>query len=152
MDQGGLSRRTEKASANLMNGHRRSWTVARKRTLDIDKFQETLIEERDRLRQELKRIEDKTAGRDRLHAEQAGQDFDEPGGDAATETVDRAQSMAVGASLREQLDEVNAALAKIEDGTYGICDNCGKQITKKRLRVLPWATLCKNCRAGLSGT
>jgi len=125
--------------------------VARERKLDVAKFQEILIEERDRLRSELKRIDDKAAGRDRLHSQQAGQDFDEPGGDAATETVERAQSMAVGASLREQLDEVTAALGKIENGTYGICDNCGKQITKKRLSVLPWATLCKECRSGLSG-
>ncbi len=125
--------------------------MARKRTLDLEKYREILIEERDRLQAELKRIEDKAAGRDRLHSEQAGQDFDEPGGDAAIETVERAQAMAVGASLREQFDEVNAALAKIENGTYGICDSCGKQITKKRLEVLPWATLCKECRSGLSG-
>jgi RNA polymerase-binding transcription factor DksA len=124
--------------------------VARKRSLDVEKYEEILVEERDRLRTELKRIEDKAAGRDRLHSDQAGQDFDEPGGDAATETVERAQSMAVGASLREQLEEVLAALEKIENGTYGICDACGKPITKKRLSVLPWATLCKECRANLS--
>ncbi|MGD9496728.1 MAG: TraR/DksA family transcriptional regulator [Armatimonadota bacterium] len=125
--------------------------MARERKLDVEKFREILVEERDRLRSELKRIEDRAAGRDRLHSEQAGQDFDEPGGDAASETIERAQSMAVGASLREQLDEVNAALGKIENGTYGICDSCGKPITKKRLSVLPWATLCKECRSGLSG-
>lgn len=125
--------------------------MARERKLDVAKFEEILVEERDRLRAELKRIEDKAAGRDRLHSEQAGQDFDEPGGDAATETVERAQSMAVGASLREQLEEVLAALEKIAKGTYGICDACGKPITKKRLSVLPWATLCKECRSGLSG-
>ncbi|NLO04606.1 MAG: hypothetical protein GX131_02130 [candidate division WS1 bacterium] len=124
--------------------------MARKRSLDVEKYEEILVEERDRLRTELKRIEDKAAGRDRLHSDQAGQDFDEPGGDAATETVERAQSMAVGASLREQLEEVLAALEKIENGTYGICDACGKPITKKRLSVLPWATLCKECRANLS--
>ncbi len=125
--------------------------MARKRKLDIETYEEILTEERDRLATDLKRIEDRAAGRDRLHSVQAGQDFDEPGGDAATETVERAQSMAVGASLREQLEEVNAALEKIEEGTYGICDSCGKQITKKRLGVLPWATLCKECRSGLSG-
>ncbi len=124
--------------------------MAPKRKLDIEKYKNELIEERDRLRDELKSIEDKAARRDRLHSDQAGQDFDEPGGDAASETVERAQALAVGASLREQLQEVNAALAKIEDGTYGICDSCDKPITKKRLKVLPWATLCKECRAGLS--
>jgi len=125
--------------------------VARKRKLDIKKYKQLLEDERNRLQTELKRIEDRAAGRDRLHAEPVGQDFDEPGGDAASETVERAQSMAVGASLREMLNEVTAALAKIENGTYGVCDNCGKNITKKRLEALPWATLCKECRAGLSG-
>jgi len=125
--------------------------LARTRKLDVDKYKDILVEERDRLQAELKRIEDRAAGRDRLHSEQAGQDFDEPGGDAATETVERAQSMAVGASLREQLEEVTAALRKVEEGTYGVCDSCGKPITKKRLAVLPWATLCKECRSGLSG-
>jgi len=125
--------------------------LARKRKLDIDKFKATLIEERERLRKDLKRIEDRAAGRDRFQAEPVGQDFDEPGGDAASETVERAQSMALGANLRELYEEVNAALDKIEKETYGVCDSCGKEITKKRLNALPWATLCKECRSGLSG-
>ena len=126
--------------------------VARKRKLDVKKYKQVLEDERDRLRTELKRIEDRAAGRDRLHAQTAGQDFDEPGGDAASETVERAQSMAVGASLRELLEQVTSALEKVENGTYGVCDECGKNITKKRLEALPWATLCKECRAGLSGS
>lgn len=125
--------------------------MGRKRKLDVKKYKQLLEEERDRLRTELKRIEDRAAGRDRLHAQPVGQDFDEPGGDAASETVERAQSMAVGASLRELLDEVTAALGKMDNGTYGVCDSCGKDITKKRLEALPWATLCKQCRASLSG-
>lgn len=125
--------------------------MARKRKLDVDKYSKLLEEERDRLGVELKRIDDRAAGRDRLHSEPVGQDFDEPGGDAASETVERAHSMAVGASLRDLLEEVNAALEKVENGTYGVCDNCGKDITKKRLEALPWAILCKECRAGLSG-
>lgn len=125
--------------------------MARKRKLDLKKYKETLTAERDRIHEGLKRLEDRAAGRDRLYADSAGQDFDEPGGDAATETVERAQSMALGANMREIYDEINAALAKIEAGTYGICDSCGKNITKKRLNALPWATMCKKCRSGLSG-
>jgi RNA polymerase-binding transcription factor DksA len=124
--------------------------VAPKRKLDVKKYRQLLEEERDRLQIDLKRIEDRAAGRDRLHAEPVGQDFDEPGGDAATETVERAQAMAVGASLRELFEELNAALEKMDNGTYGVCDNCGRDITKKRLEALPWAILCKDCRAGLS--
>ena len=126
--------------------------MARKRKLSTGEFKKTLLAERDRLRVDLKRLEDRAAGRDRLQAEPVGQDFDEPGGDAATETVERAQSMALGANMRELYDEVIAALSKIESGSYGVCDSCGCDITKKRLNALPWATLCKDCRSGLSAT
>ena len=43
------------------------------------------------------------------------------------------------------LAQVNAALQRIEQGTYGICDNCGQPINEKRLEALPWASLCLKC-------
>ena len=43
------------------------------------------------------------------------------------------------------LAEVQQALARIENGTYGICSNCGQPIPEKRLEAIPWATLCLVC-------
>ena len=43
------------------------------------------------------------------------------------------------------LAEVQQALARIENGTYGICSNCGQPIPEKRLEAIPWATLCVTC-------
>ena len=43
------------------------------------------------------------------------------------------------------LEEIKAALKRIEEGTYGMCTNCGKQIAEARLEALPWATLCIDC-------
>src|SRR5215467_610417 len=47
------------------------------------------------------------------------------------------------------LAEVQQALARIENGTYGICSNCGQQIPEKRLEAIPWASLCVTCDSDL---
>jgi DnaK suppressor protein len=124
--------------------------VPRTRNLDMTKFKERLEEERAKLRAELQRIDDRTAGRDRLNSDVASEDFDEPGGDAAQETLERSQSMAIGESLRDMLDNVETALRKIDAGSYGVCDSCGKEIPKARLEIMPAATMCTACRARLS--
>lgn len=116
----------------------------------MTKFKERLEEERAKLRAELQRIDDRTAGRDRLNSDVASEDFDEPGGDAAQETLERSQSMAIGESLRDMLDNVETALRKIDAGSYGVCDSCGKEIPKARLEIMPAATMCTACRARLS--
>ena len=47
------------------------------------------------------------------------------------------------------LAEVQQALARIDNGTYGICTNCGQPIPEKRLEAIPWATLCVTCESKL---
>ena len=48
------------------------------------------------------------------------------------------------------LVEVQQALARIENGTYGICSNCGQPMPEKRLEALPWATTCVTCESKLA--
>jgi RNA polymerase-binding protein DksA len=48
-------------------------------------------------------------------------------------------------SERKILMEINDSLNRIEDSTYGICENCGKQIPKQRLDAIPWARYCVAC-------
>ena len=48
-------------------------------------------------------------------------------------------------SLELKLKDVNEALEKIKNGTYGICENCGKEITEERLRACPEARTCLKC-------
>ena len=50
--------------------------------------------------------------------------------------------------IRDQMAYVEHALAKFEQGTYGLCDNCGKSIPPERLEALPQASLCLECKAG----
>ncbi|MEK6646522.1 MAG: TraR/DksA family transcriptional regulator [Candidatus Firestonebacteria bacterium] len=48
---------------------------------------------------------------------------------------------------RKYIDDVELSLKRIDDGTYGICDSCGKFISKARLEAIPFASLCITCKA-----
>lgn len=124
--------------------------MAQKRKIDTAKYRELLLAEKERLEYQIRRIEDRTAGRDRLDSQISAEDFDEPGGDAASETLERSQNMAIGENFRDMLAHVEHAMKKLDKGTYGICDSCGKAIQKARLEFLPWAAMCADCRKRLS--
>jgi RNA polymerase-binding transcription factor len=66
--------------------------------------------------------------------------------DTATETVDREIDYTLEETDGRLLAAIDAALARIESGTYGICVNCGAQIASERLEAMPWATLCIDCK------
>jgi RNA polymerase-binding protein DksA len=63
-------------------------------------------------------------------------------GDTATAMYDRELDDGLEEGARETLAEIEAALQRIEDGTYGICEVCGKPIGAERLSAIPWTRLC----------
>jgi len=65
----------------------------------------------------------------------------------ATETFELEKKLALEKRLKEQLAEIERALKKFEEGTYGLCDVCGRHIEPARLEALPQATLCLSCKA-----
>jgi len=65
---------------------------------------------------------------------------------AALET-DRQLALCMGERDRLLIGEIHAALARVEDGEYGICRECGEEIGQARLRAQPTATLCVHCKA-----
>ena len=67
---------------------------------------------------------------------------DENLGDTATATYDRELDESLGEGARETLVAIRDALQKIDDGTYGTCEVCGKPISPERLTAIPWARLC----------
>ncbi|MCW2780638.1 MAG: TraR/DksA family transcriptional regulator [Marmoricola sp.] len=69
-------------------------------------------------------------------------DFGKRVGEGTSIAVDRLSQVAVHDKLRLASHEVDQALAKLDDGTHGICDVCGKPIGAERLEALPWAVLC----------
>jgi len=64
---------------------------------------------------------------------------------AADEVEEYSTLLPIEYSLENKLKDINLALEKIKKGKYGICEKCGKEISKKRLKVVPEAKLCQKC-------
>jgi DnaK suppressor protein len=74
--------------------------------------------------------------------------FDEESGEGGTMNVERERDLALSAQAQTAIEEIDRALAKIDAGTYGICEQCGQPIPKARLKALPYAALCVACKSG----
>jgi DnaK suppressor protein len=68
----------------------------------------------------------------------------------ATETLELEKRLALENRTRQELAGIEHALEKFKNGTYGLCDNCGKPIAPERLEALPQASLCVECKALLA--
>lgn len=109
--------------------------------LDIASAEKALREERRQLIHQL----------DELGAAETGDlrsdiDFGGSFADAAAVTAERTEVLGLVESLKKQLDDVDAALAHIDAGTYGICDRCGGDIGADRLEFRPASVLCVPCK------
>ncbi len=74
--------------------------------------------------------------------------FDDESGEGATAAVDRERDLALSAQARVEVDEIDHALAKLDGGSYGICEGCGQPVPRARLKALPHARLCVACKSG----
>jgi DnaK suppressor protein len=74
--------------------------------------------------------------------------FDEEGGEGGTSNVDRELDLLLSAQARAAVEEIDRALAKIDAGSYGRCEQCRQAIPEARLEALPHAALCVTCKAG----
>lgn len=113
--------------------------------IDTDRFRETLLEERTRVEAAIQNLHDENPG---TLSEDAGEEtaYDNHLADTATETYDRELDYTLEENSEHVLADIDAALKRIEEGTYGICTNCGEPIAVERLEALPWATLCIDCK------
>jgi len=96
-----------------------------------------------RLQQEISLAEFDLAGLMRDVGDGAG---DDPA-DAGTATFEREQEISLANNAREVFDQCARALARLVDGSYGICESCGSPIGKNRLQAFPRATLCMTCKS-----
>ena len=71
--------------------------------------------------------------------------FDQNFADSSQVTAERGEVEALAGSLRESLNDVEAALVKLDNGTYGTCEGCGQPIAPARLEAKPAARLCMEC-------
>jgi RNA polymerase-binding transcription factor DksA len=83
-----------------------------------------------------------------LEREPGDVQFDEESGEGGTVTVDRERNLALSGQAVLAVEEIDDALKRIEDKTYGYCERCFQPIPKPRLRALPYARLCVACKSG----
>ncbi|MBQ0165639.1 MAG: TraR/DksA family transcriptional regulator [Treponema sp.] len=67
--------------------------------------------------------------------------------DVASDAIDRKMLEAVGSKDMNRLKLIDSALARIEQGRYGLCMKCGKRIPQERLEAIPYALLCIECKS-----
>ena len=72
--------------------------------------------------------------------------YDQHMADSAMPTLSREVDLTLEDNARSVGAQITRALEKLATGTYGRCDNCGKPIDEERLAIVPWATLCIDCR------
>ncbi|HEX5512398.1 MAG TPA: TraR/DksA C4-type zinc finger protein [Actinomycetales bacterium] len=78
-------------------------------------------------------------------AEVGGISFGKRVGDGTSLAVERLSQVAAHERLQQVLEDVRRAEEKLDDGTYGTCDGCGRPIAPARLEALPWAVECVEC-------
>ena len=115
-------------------------------TAELTHFQQMLEEQKEALRRQLMDM-----GADPDADSLEGMDFDFGFADSAQSTAERNKVLAVVERLRENLNDVEAALSKIAKGTYGICERCGNPINPERLEAIPYARLCVSCKQKEAG-
>lgn len=121
------------------------------RKLDPEKYRKALLKERDRLRKEIELIEQDICYGDTRAGQSELANYDQHPADAGTETFEKEKDLAIRDSLREILGRIDEAMGKIERGTYGECDRCGREIPKARLNAVPHAIYCVECQDIIEG-
>lgn len=114
----------------------------------IDKVKADLLERKEQLEKELSDFtsnDDTNSGHRVAQMPEYGSESDEN----AQEVEQYTTNLAADEVLDKTLNDINGALKSIEDGTYGLCKYCGKEIEEKRLLIRPFSSSCVTCKLNL---
>ena len=111
-------------------------------TVDIERCRTTLLEERARVQRAIANLRDDHPGTLDDEAEEISGTSDNHLAETASVTLNREIDYTLEENSGHVLNEIDAALKRIEAGTYGICTVCDKEIAPERLEAYPWASLC----------
>lgn len=113
-------------------------------TLDVDHFREALLAERKRILAAIEYLHEESPG----SADQAALEtwMDDHLAENASETLDREIDSTLEENAEHVLSEIDSALARIDEGTFGKCVTCGKQIPVERLEAIPYTSQCIDCK------
>jgi DnaK suppressor protein len=118
---------------------------------DTEHFRKALLAERQRVEHALGTLRDEHPGSLDDEVEEVAATNDSHLAETATATLGREIDYTLGDNAEQVLLEIDTALARIDDGTYGTCVSCGNEIPLARLEANPWATLCIECKRRTEG-
>jgi RNA polymerase-binding transcription factor DksA len=108
---------------------------------EIADLRARLLEEETELRTQLATIEEDSFAS--TQSDLSGDvGLDDESADAGTATFEREKDLSIEQNVRDLLDKIARALRRMDAGTYGTCDRCGKPIEKARVKALPYVDLC----------
>ncbi len=108
--------------------------------MNVEHFRNLLLEERGRIVEAIENLHDENAVPMAAEVPESGI------ADTGTVTLDRELDFSLEENAVRVLHEIDAALGRIDDGTYGTCTRCGTTISEERLEAMPYATLCIDCK------
>ena len=115
-------------------------------TIDTERFRAALLEERERVENAIANLREDHPGRMDEEVEEMAGVSENHLGETATATLDREIDYTLEENSTQVLLEIDAALARIDAGSYGTCTRCGGEIPQGRLDAKPWASLCIDCK------
>jgi RNA polymerase-binding protein DksA len=115
------------------------------RTLDVDRFRTILLEERQRVTDAINYLHEENPGSIEDETEEIV-GIDNHLAETASATLDREIDYTLEENSEHVLAAIDEALARIDEGTFGLCRTCGQAISEERLEAIPYATQCIDCK------
>jgi RNA polymerase-binding protein DksA len=114
---------------------------------DLTAFKKLILKRKEEILDDIKHISDDTLKKSQKDASGDISGYTYHMADVATDTYDREFSLGLASNDREMLYAYEDALKKLEEGTFGVCEECNNVIAKTRLKAVPYAPLCVKCQA-----
>jgi len=113
---------------------------------ELQEFKKLVLKAKNEIIEDIKHISEDTLRKSQKETSGDISGYTYHMADVATDTYDREFSMGIVSKERQILYEIDDAFKKIEEGTYGICEDCKKLIPKTRLKAIPYVKLCLKCQ------
>ena len=113
---------------------------------EFDIFRDLLLEKRKSVMESIQQIEKDTLKKSQREASGDLSGYTYHMADMATDNFDTEFSLKMASAEQRTLYEIDEALKRIEEGTYGDCLLCGKKISPQRLKAVPYASFCISCQ------
>jgi|YNPMSStandDraft_1061717.scaffolds.fasta_scaffold00078_15 RNA polymerase-binding protein DksA len=116
-------------------------------SIDLTYFKELLLERKREIEHNLKNIKELSANKSEIELIGELSSSDDHLAEYASVVYDHESTLTIENILKDILNQIESALKRIENGTYGICEVCKKPIDEERLKAIPYATMCVRCKS-----